>query len=615
MDKPDVRDWKTRGATPGTVLEKLKPGMSIFLGTGMAEPRTLVKYLVQAKSKKIQDLEFLQLGSFGDAASMLTRTGRHRLKSFFSGWVAESALKEGLMDIIPCRPSKIPSLIESGQLPIDAVFFQVTPPNQAGYCSLGGAVDVALLAMEQASLKVAEVNPRMPVTYGDTFVHFSEFDMLVESTEPLIYHPRPVVDEITDRIAANLASVIEDGSCIAFSVDVIFEALGRHLVKKHHLGIHSPFFTDAVMDLVKSGAVTNRRKANWRGRSVVSYAFGTPELMAWLDRNPLVEFQGLDKVFDPTNIGKNTKVVTVSRASKIDLTGRIVFPYRGEQGVMERAVDIYNGAGLSQGGRRLLALPSRDRDGVSNIRISVEGMPNQFGIRETVDMIVTEYGVASLFGRTIRERAQALIDIAHPDDRPSLVEEAKKAKIIYQDQIFLTDSAHLYPEHIQSTSTFKDKLELRFRAIRPSDEEEMRRLFYRFSEESVYYRYFTPVMAMPHNKMQEYVNIDYNRVMSIVALEGDVGKGKIIAEARYIKLLTKPYAEVAFIVDEAYQGYGIASHMLQKLIRIAKENRLKGFIAAVKESNGAMVRVFRKSGLTIESRLEDGVFSVTMHFA
>ncbi|MBN2418141.1 MAG: GNAT family N-acetyltransferase [Deltaproteobacteria bacterium] len=614
METLEAKGWRDRLVSPEKVLEKLKPGMNIFLGTGMAEPRTLIKYIVEAKSKKIQDLEFLQLGSFGDAASILTKNGRHRLKSFFSGRAAEEAIKEGRMDIIPCRPSKIPSLIESGQLPIDAAFIQVTPPNPAGYCSLGGAIDVAVLAMEQASLRVAEIDSKMPFTFGDTFVHFSEFDMCVESTEPLIHNPRPVVDNVTDQIAANLASVIDDGSCIAFSADVIFEALAKRLVSKKHLGIHSPFITDAVMDLVKSGAVTNRRKANWRGRSVGSYAFGTPELMAWLDRNPLVEFQGLDKVFDPVNIGKNSKVVTVSRAYKIDLTGRIVLPFRREQGVMERAVDIYSGASLSAGGRRLLALPSRDSNGESNIVLSVEGMSNQFGIRETVDMIVTEYGIASLFGRTIRERAQAIIDIAHPDDRPSLVEEAKNAKIIYQDQIFLKESAHLYPQEIQSKHTFKDKLELRFRAIRPSDEEEMRRLFYRFSEEGVYYRYFTPIMAMPHKKMQEYVNVDYNRTMSIVALEGDVGKGKIIAEARYIKLHTRPYAEVAFIVDEKHQGYGIASYLMQMLIIQAKKNRLKGFIASVNESNGAMLRVFKKSGMTVETRLEDGVFSVTMHF-
>ncbi len=614
METLEARGWRDSLVSPEKVLERLKPGMNIFLGTGMAEPRTLIKYLVEAKSKKIQDLEFLQLGSFGDAASILTRNGRHRLKSFFSGKAAEEAIKEGRMDIIPCRPSKIPSLIESGQLPIDAAFIQITPPNPAGYCSLGGAIDVAVLAMEQASLCVAEIDTKMPFTFGDTFVHFSEFGMFVESTEPLIYHPRPEVDDITDQIAVNLASVIEDGSCIVFALDVIFEALAKRLVNKKHLGIHSPFFTDAVMDLVKSGAVTNRRKANWRGRSVASYAFGTPEVMAYINRNPLIEFQGLDKVFDPATIGKNDKVVTVSRAHKIDLTGRIVLPFRREQGVTERAVDIYNGASLSAGGRRLLALPSRDHNGESNVLLSVEGMSNQFGIRETVDMIVTEYGVASLFGRTIRERAQTLIDIAHPDDRAFLVEEAKKARIIYQDQIFLSESSHLYPQDIQSTHIFKDKLELRFRAIRPSDEEEMRKLFYRFSEEAVYYRYFTPIMAMPHKKMQEYVNIDYNRTMSIVALEGDVGKGKIIAEARYIKLHTRPYAEIAFIVDEEYQGYGVASYLLQMLIRQAKKNRLKGFIASVNESNGAMVRVFKKSGLTVETRLEDGAFSITMHF-
>jgi len=162
---------------------------------------------------------------------------------------------------------------------------------------------------------------------------------------------------------------------------------------------------------------------------------------------------------------------------------------------------------------------------------------------------------------------------------------------------------------------FKSGLELRFRAIRPSDEEEMRRLFYRFSEESVYYRYFTPITAMPHNKMQEYVNIDYSRTMSIVALEGDAGKGKIIAEARYVKLQVRPYAEVAFIVDEDYQGQGIASYLLQMLIRIARENRITGFVASVNVSNGAMIRVFEKSGLTIETRIEDGTFSVTIPFS
>jgi len=606
-------EWQKRVVTPETVLGKLKPGLNIWLGTGMAEPRTLVKYLMQSKSKKIQDLELLQLGSFGDAAIEAAKSGRHRLKTFFSGWVTDDALKEGRMDFIPCRPSRIPALIESGQIPIDVVFCQVTPPNAAGYCSLGGAVDVAVQAMEHAFLTVGELNPQMPQTYGDTFIHFSEFDLLVQSTEPLIYSSRSTVDETTDRIAANVAAVIEDESCIAFTIGDLFDALARHLVHKRHLGIHSPFFTDALMELVKSGAVTNRRKANWRGRCVASYAFGTRELVEWLDRNPLVEFQGIDKVFDSITIGRNPKFVVVARAAKTDFTGQIVLPSKGA-GMIGRAVDVFNGAGLSPGGRRLVALSSRDEDGNSNICRSVEGYPNQFNLRETVDMLITEYGVANLYGRTIRERAQALIDIAHPDDRRDLMEMAKAAKIIYPDQIFIDASAHLYPHYIQARHTFKNGVEIRLRAIRPSDEEEMRRLFYRFSETAVYARYFTPVLAMPHTKMQEYVNVDYSRYMSIVALEGDVGKGKIIGEARYVKLQVRPYADVAFVVDEAYQGLGIASFMLQVLIRTAREQGVKGFTASVLETNRAMMRVFEKSGLDLQTRAEEGVFSINMTF-
>jgi RimJ/RimL family protein N-acetyltransferase len=383
------------------------------------------------------------------------------------------------------------------------------------------------------------------------------------------------------------------------------------MVHKRNLGIHSPFFTDALMDLVKSGAVTNRRKANWRGRSVVSYAVGSRQLMKWLDRNPLVEFQGIDKVFDSINIGKNPRFVAIARASKVDLTGQIVLPSGGG-----REVDFFNGAGLSPSGQRLIALSSRDKAGNPNICISVDGFSNQFSARETMDMIITEYGVANLYGRTMRERAQVLIDIAHPDDRLYLLEEAKKRKIIYPDQIFLSESAHLYPHHIQAKHTFKNGLEIRFRAIRPSDEEEMRRLFYRFSDDAVYYRYFTPIRSMPHTKMQQYVNVDHNRFMSIIGLEGDVGKGKIIAEARYAKLNVRPYADVAFIVDEAYQGLGIASYLLRMLIRAAKEQGLKGFIASVLGSNRAMMKVFEKSGLNLQALPEeDGTISIVMPFS
>jgi RimJ/RimL family protein N-acetyltransferase len=229
-------------------------------------------------------------------------------------------------------------------------------------------------------------------------------------------------------------------------------------------------------------------------------------------------------------------------------------------------------------------------------------------------MVVTEYGVAYLKGRTVRERAQALIDIADPDDRPGLVEQAKEKRILYQDQIYLVESAHLYPEEIATKQTFKGDVEVRFRAIKPSDEEEMRRLFYRFSDEAVYYRYFSPIKAMPHAKMQEYVNVDFTQTLPIVGLVGNTGEGHIIAEARFVRERHRPYAEVAFIVDEEYQGLGIATYLFKRLTQLAKKRGLKGFTADVLSTNKGMMKVFEKAGLPIKAKLEYGIYNLTISF-
>jgi len=477
-------------------------------------------------------------------------------------------------------------------------------------------VDAVLQAIERASLVVGEINTEIPTVYGDTFVAVSEFDFLVRSTEPPIYFPRWPVDEACDQVAANVASLIEDGSCIAFSIGPLFEALSRHLVHKRHLGIYSPFFTDPLMDLVKSGAVTNRRKENWRGKSLASYGIGSEELMAWLNRNPLVEFQGIDKVFDPNQIGSNSKFVAVHSARKVDLTGSIALNY-GEGNIAAapgEMMDFLMGAELSPGGRNIFALPSQNSTGEPNILISIKNISNQLGLRESVDMVVTEYGVAALRGRTLRERAMALIDIAHPDDRIGLLEQAKKKKIIYQDQIYLEECARISPSDIKTKHILKNGSTIHFRPIKPSDEDELRRLFYRFSDKSIYYRYFSPIKTMPHNKMQEYVNVDCDRMLSIVGVIGDSIKERIIAEARYVQDLYLPYADLAFVVDENYQGLGIASHLYKRLIQLAKERGIKGFTADVLASNKAMMTVFEKGDLPVEVQFEEGIYKLTLPF-
>jgi ribosomal protein S18 acetylase RimI-like enzyme len=275
-------------------------------------------------------------------------------------------------------------------------------------------------------------------------------------------------------------------------------------------------------------------------------------------------------------------------------------------------MDFFNGAEMSDGGRVIFALPSRNRHGEPNICLSVEALPNQVPLREAVDMVVTECGVAPLTGRTVRERAQALIDIAHPDDRAALVEAAKGQRIVYPDQIYLADSAHLYPAEIATEQVFKGGLHVRFRAIRPSDEEAMRRLFYRFSDQAVYYRYFAPLKTMPHSRMQQYVNIDYRSTLSVVGLVGDRGQGHIVAEARYVMDPERARADVAFVVDGDYEGLGIATYLYRMLIRLARQRGVRGFTADVLASNHAMMKVFEKGGVPVQVRLEQGTYALKM---
>ncbi len=607
--------WKKKLVTQADVLAKIEPGMNIFIGTGAAEPRTLVNCLMDEKGHGIQDLTLIQLVSFGDAISYKAlQSKRFRLKTFFSGWVSAEAIAAGRVDLVPSRFSAIPQLMKDGHIPIDIAFIQITPPNRAGYCSLGVGVDVSRRAMDQAELVVGEINHNIPFTIGDTFVPFDAFDMVIESTAPPFYFPRFPVDPIFDKIAANVASVIEDGSCLAFTFGPIFDALPKHLALKKDLGIHSPFYTDAVMDLVKSGAVTNRRKGYFKGRDLTTYALGTKELMQFLDKNPMVEFQSLDKVFTPMEIGRNHRFVFIIPVRRADLSGRVALhnsPANVTAGPGQMA-DFFNGAEISQGGYTLVALPSRNRKGKPNIRVSVEDQPDLLSLPESIDLVVTEQGIAHLRGRTLRERAQALIEIAHPEDRPLLVEGAKKANILYKDQIFLADSARFYPSEIETRHTFKNNLNVRFRAIKPSDEDQMRRLFYRFSDKAIYYRYFSPIKTMPHEKMQEYVNVDYRDVLSVVALIGEPGQQTLIAEARFARHRNKPFVDIAFVVDEAYQGCGIATYLYRMLAKLAKERGAVGLTADVLASNRSMLKVFEKGPFPVQAKMEQGVYAMTI---
>lgn len=604
--------------SPERVLSLIRPGMSLFVGSAGAEPQTLLGSLLRNEGGRLEDIELLQLLSLGSAVSFEALRVKHlRLKTFFSGWMAEAAIRAGQVDFVPSRFIRIPRLIASGRLAIDMAIVQITPPGKGGFCSLGVSVDVAREAMEKAAVSVGEIQEGIPFTHGDTIVSVDDFDYLVFSTETPLFFDRGPKSGVYDHIALQMAEIIDDGSCIAFFAGPLFDALGRVLTGKRNLGIHSPFFTDALMELVNSGAVTNRKKETHRGKSLTSYAIGSRRLLQWLDGNPRIEFQRISKVLDPFVIGRNPRFVTVVPVDTVDLYGRMsVDKGRGDvAGCPAEVMDLLYGAELSRAGRTFFALPSRDEKGRANIRLSLADSPNTFGIYESVRVVATEYGLAHLDGRTVRERAQELIDIAHPDDREELVEQARRANILYRDQIFLAGSGRLYPSEIRAEHVLTDGTVCRFRPVKPSDEEGMRRLFYRFSDEAIYERYFTRVRAMPHKKMQEYVNVDWNQVMSIVGVVGEEGSGRIVAEARFIRIPGTGLAELEFIVDEACQGMGIATFLYTLLIRLALEKGIREFVASVLFSNVGMMKVFRKGGLPVKAHLESGVYDLSIRLS
>lgn len=617
-DHDSPADWQSKIVSTDEVLRKIRPGSSIFLGTGLAEPRTLVKSLMFSNAPNLDDLELIQLVSLGDAVSIDQKYAQHfRLKTFFVGFTANDAIMAGRIDLIPSRFFEIPRLIETGRIHVDVAFVQITPPDNEGYASLGIAVDVARQAIEKASLVVGEINHHIPRTNGDTFVHMNDFHLLVESNKPPIYFPRWEVDEIYDKVGENVASLINDGSCMSFGIGPLFESLSKHLKKKKDLGIHSPFVTDAMMELIKSGAITNRKKAIFKNKCLVSYALGTKELMNWLDDNPIVEFQGIDIVADPQRIKVNDNFMLVLPARKVDLTGEVsIHSGKGYTGVgPAEALEFLRGASFSYGGRIIFALPSRNLKQESNIILSIYDHPNNFSVRESLDLVVTEYGVTSLKGRTIRERALALIDIAHPDDRSELVSLAKDAHLLHPKQVYIEESGKLYPDHLTHTKTFRQNLNVRFRAIKPSDVDEMRRFFYSLSDESVYLRYFAPIDSMPHEEMQEYVTVDFRNIMSVIALVGDPPDERIIAEARYFRWPDRSYADVAFAVAEEYRRSGIGSYLYQLLLKMAMKNGLEGFNATVLATNTAMLKTFQKNApCPINAVLSGDRYDLSMPF-
>ncbi len=597
------------------IVKLIRAGSRIFIGSGAAEPQLLIKMLIE-KDRFIADHEtinVIELGTTPYTEAVMSRPFKQN--AFFIGPNVRDAVNEGRAEYTPIFLSELPDHIRSGRLKIDVAFIQVAPPDRYGYCSLGVSVDVVKAGAETAEIVIAEVNKQMPRTLGDCFIHLKDIDYIVESDLPLITWSPPEPDEVAIRIGQNVARLIGDGATIQAGIGMIPNAILSHLTDKNDLGLHTEMFSDGIIDLVEAGVITNRKKTLHNGKIIATFCMGTQRLYDFVNDNPLIEFHPCDYTNDPFVIARNERMVSINAAIQVDLTGQVCADSIGEyfySGIGGQ-VDFVRGAARSKGGKPVIVIPSTAKDGtVSRIVPFLDQGAGVVTSRGDVHYIATEYGIVDLHGRNLRERALALIDIAHPDFRNELINYARKRNLVHMDQMPMT-SGKYYPEEFEETADFGD-VDVFFRPIKPSDEDLEREFFYSLSDESVYYRFFNIVKAMPHEKVQPLVNIDYRDEMAIAGFIGGPGEEKIIAIGRYKIDPADNLAEIAFLVRDDWQQRGIGTFLFKKMTDIAMKRGIGGFKAEVLAQNRKMMSVFHKSKFPVRTKLEDGSYYLEIRF-
>jgi len=593
----------------------IKTGDHIFIGSACGEPQYLVKGLVE-KADHLADNEILHVHTLGVAPYAKPRySDRFRLNAFFVGINTRQAVAEGRADYTPVFLSELPRLISRGMIPIDVALIQVTPPDEHGFCSLGVSVEITKTAAEKAKLVIAQVNRQMPRVLGDSFIHIKDIDIVVEHDEPILELPRPEKDIVSERIARYVADLVDDGSTLQIGIGSIPDSVLDALTDKKDLGIHTELLTEGVVDLVEEGVVTCAKKTINRGKIIASFAMGTRRLYDFIDNNPMVEFYESDYVNNPVVIGQHEKMVAINQALEIDLTGQVCadsLGYRFYSGLGGQA-DFMRGAMLSKGGKAITVIPSTAKNGkISRIRSLLSSGAGVVLTRGDVDYVVTEYGVASLRGKTIKERALSLINIAHPKFRNDLLEWAKQHHYVPPEVLPFPEIE--YPEELKKQVVLKDGSKVLLRPIKPSDATMKQDLFYSLSKETVAKRYLGSLKAMPLKRIWPYVVVDYDNEMVIVGTVQEDGNESIIAIGSYSRVPNTNLAEVALVVRDDWQNKGLGTILFNYLCEIAKKRGLDGFIAWMLADNRRMMHILKKSGYPMRYRIEGNLYHVEIRF-
>ncbi|MFT5726315.1 MAG: acyl-CoA hydrolase/GNAT superfamily N-acetyltransferase [Desulforhopalus sp.] len=625
QNMPNTEYWADTYLEKSVSAEKaishIRSGQRVFIGSGCGEPQILIQTLVE-KTNNFSGLEIVRLLG-RETASLTAIADRTKdtnlnIRSIYLGSTKPESIAKQLRFITPMNMSDVPMLFTTRKLPLNVALIQVSPPDDFGWMSLGISVDVTMAAARSADFVIAQVNPLMPRVMGQSFIHVNDVNIIVECEEELLAIPPSAVSSpAAMAIGHHIAKLIEDGSTLQIGLDAASQATVQALSNKNDLGVHSQFLTDDIMHLYATGNINNKKKGINEGKMVASMAIGSHNLYEFLNDNPAIDFHPSDYVNDPFIISRHNKMISMNVASTMDLTGQVstgasaATRFAGVSGIP----DFVRGARRSKGGKSILMLFStrETENGLeSNI---VPQLNNDVTVvpRGDVHYVISEYGAVNLFGKSIQERTIAMISIAHPDFRDQLFDEAKECGYIGSERSLGEASRAIYPINLEETLTVNGE-KILIRPAKPVDERRIQEHYYNLPKEDVLTRFFCQKTIFGRTEMETRSHVDYVNDLTLVAVVGDFGFGKVVAVAECMKLKGSNIAEIAFSVSEDYQGKRLGSFFIKKLAAVARESGIGGLTAYTFPSNKAMIALFKTLPYKVKTVYEDGDLVLTCRF-